>query len=657
MNIKVKDSYKTIIISIIINSCMIGCCNNTEILSREDILKINPKLQKVLDYYAHDEQKLCAAKFLIDNLPYHEGVIFTDLEPQKLAYRLLGSGKFTQFQVRDSIKRRYGYWGVKDPYFQSDIYINPDYLINNIDWAFKVWREQPWGKNVNFKQFCEFVLPYRIGNEELIPWRERIYNQFQPIIDALPNDSNKQRPTYIVTVLLEYLLKEPFYFTGEISSEIRIGPTIVDTRGGSCLDLADMLVYICRALGVPCGIDHMPMRGDNNAPHYVNFIDDINGQSFYFSINYRLPKIFHCELIRDVFGKMYRHTFSLNKELTKETFSYHDVIYPTFRYPCFKDVTSLYTKKCWDLKIPNSDLRNEDPNEINNLYYLCMSNRMSWIPVDFAKIDKDSLLFEDCIGGVTYCIGKYDVNWNELTMVCDPFFVEKDSCIIRFYTPAEETEDIVIFSKFGMIVEPYIWSVIDGVFEGSNDSDFIIVDTLYQIPKAPERLRTQVKINNPKKYKYLRYKGKDGSYCNISEVEFYSIDNPQTPLPGEVIGPDEGKNGHHSYFKVYDGKIHTSYSHPQANGGWAGIVLDNFTQIDRIVYTPRNRDNFVREGDVYELLGYVNGDWFSYGIQTAKSDSLLYKGIPKKSLLLLRNHSRGVAERIFEYKNGRQVFR
>ncbi len=638
---------------------IIGCHEHSEsFVSRDEILKMNPALQKVLDYYKNDEEKLCAAEFLIDNLPYHEGVVCTDLEPQKLAYQLFGSGKYTQFQSRDSVERRYGYWGVKNPRFQSDIYINPDYLIENIDWAFKVWREQPWGKNVSFEQFCEYILPYRVGNEELVPWREKIYNQFQPIIDALPNDSNKQKPTYIVTALLDTLIKEPFYFTGEISSEIRIGPSIVETRGGSCLDLADMMVYICRALGVPCGIDQMPMRGDNNAPHYVNFMEDTDGSSYYFSIHYRIPRIFHCALIRDVFGKMYRHTFGVNKEMVMEMNCPKEALFPTFRYPCFKDVTRLYTRKgCWNLKVPTNKIWGEEDTKHKDLFYLCMSNRMSWAPVDVAKIDGDTLMFDECLGGITYCVGKYDAEWDELTMVSDPFFVEKDSFRINYLTPSQETEDVTLLSKFGMVVEPFIWRMKDGVFEGSNTPDFKKVDTLYRIPVAPERLCTQIGINNPNRYRYLRYRGTDGSYCNVSEVAFYSVTNPDTPLSGKVIGPKEGEKGLRSYFNVYDGKTDTSYDHPKPNGGWAGIALDTPTQIGKIVYTPRNRDNFVRQGDTYELLAFVDGDWVSYGVQTAVSDSMLYTNVSKHTLLLLRNHSRGVAERIFEYKDGKQVYR
>ena len=639
---------------------LFSCTDHSDIyLSRDRILEMNPGLQRVLDHCRGDEEKMRAAEFLIDNLPYHKGISYTNLASNKLAYELFGSGEYTQFESRDSAANRYGYWGVKNPMFQSDIYINPDFLIDNIDWAFKVWREQPWGKNVDFEQFCEYILPYRLGNEEIYPWREQIYTKFQPIIDAIPNDSNKQHPPYIVSVLLDSLLKEPFYFTGEISSEIRVGPSIVETRGGSCLDLSDMMAYICRALGIPCGIDFMPMRGDNNAPHSINFVEDIDGKCYYFSILYRMGRVFHCGLIRDVYGKMYRQTFSVNKEMVKQMDTPLKDIHPSFRYPCIKDVTSIYAnKKCWNLKLARNKIL-PDYKDIadDKLLYLCMSNRYSWEVVDFGKFRNDTLTFNECHGGVTYCIGQYDSQWGGLTMITNPFWVEKDSLHLKFFTPEEETEDVTLLNKFGMVTEFFIWRMTDGIFEGSNNPDFKNADTLYQIPVAPQRLCTRVQINNPKKYKYLRYKGKEGSYCDVSEVGFYSVDNLDQPLAGKIIGPVEGSKGDHSYFNVFDKKTDTSYNHPTPDGGWAGIALDTPVQIGKIMYTPRNRDNFVRKGDTYELFVFKSGAWLSHGIQTSQSDSLLYHDVPKNALLLLRNHTRGVAERIFEYENGKQVYK
>lgn len=61
--------------------------------------------------------------------------------------------------------------------------VDSAYLVKNIDYAFKVWKEQPWGKSIVFSDFCEYILPYRIGDETLTDWREDIYNKYNPLLD------------------------------------------------------------------------------------------------------------------------------------------------------------------------------------------------------------------------------------------------------------------------------------------------------------------------------------------------------------------------------------------------------------------------------------------------------------------------------------------
>lgn len=87
-----------------------------------------------------------------------------------------------------------------------------------------------------------------------------------------------------------------------------------------------------------------------------------------------------------------------------------------------------------------------------------------------------------------------------------------------------------------------------------------------------------------------------------------------------------------------------------------GLDAGKEVQVDRIVYTPRNRDNYIRPGDTFELF-YCDGDWKSAGMMIATTDSLVYRNISKDVLLLLRNHTRGVDERIFVYENGTQAWK
>lgn len=109
------------------------------------------------------------------------------------------------------------------------------------------------------------------------------------------------------------------------------------------------------------------------------------------------------------------------------------------------------------------------------------------------------------------------------------------------------------------------------------------------------------------------------------------------------------------YPNVFDGDPNTSFDYMYADTGWAGMNFGKPQKVSKAIYTPRNDVNFVYKGDVYELFYWGAGKWNTIGRQTATSDSLIYSA-PQNALLFLKNHTTGVDERIFEYRNGRQRF-
>ena len=128
------------------------------------------ELEKVLYRYQKDPTdslKYKAACFLIENIPFYTYSDGEQLENYKSYYTWLKKSKGkTPQQVVDSIKKIYG--PMKEPGKKRDIMeIDSAYLCHNIEWAFKVWQEQPWGKNISFETFCEYLLPYRIDDEPL----------------------------------------------------------------------------------------------------------------------------------------------------------------------------------------------------------------------------------------------------------------------------------------------------------------------------------------------------------------------------------------------------------------------------------------------------------------------------------------------------------
>jgi len=108
---------------------------------------------------------------------------------------------------------------------------------------------------------------------------------------------------------------------------------------------------------------------------------------------------------------------------------------------------------------------------------------------------------------------------------------------------------------------------------------------------------------------------------------------------------------------AFDGDALTNYCRWGKEYVWVGLEFDTPKRIEKIVYLPRNDDNCIRNGELYDLF-YWNNKWESLGQQTGSSETykLTYKNAPTHALFLLHNLTKGTEERIFTYENGRQVW-
>ena len=140
------------------------------------------ELEKVLRHYKDDTLKYRAACFLIENMPYHSYKEGKALEQYRKYFSLYSEGDYKPQQLVDSLKQADGAFSESLLVRKRDIEeADSAFLVYHIDWAFKVWREQPWGKNVSFDDFCEYILPYRVGDEPLAKWRDALYAEYNPI--------------------------------------------------------------------------------------------------------------------------------------------------------------------------------------------------------------------------------------------------------------------------------------------------------------------------------------------------------------------------------------------------------------------------------------------------------------------------------------------
>ena len=620
------------------------------------------ELEKVLCHYQKnpaDSLKYKAACFLIENMPFYTYSYGEQLENYKSYYAWLKvrKGKTAQ-QVADSVKKVFG--PMKEPQKKRDIMeIDSAYLCHNIDWAFKVWQEQPWGKNISFEIFCEYLLPYRIGDEPLAYWRETYYKKYNSLLDSLrmSDTLDKEDPLVAARYLMARLPDKKTFFTSIAPFSFgHIGPEFVQYQSGSCRELTDFAVYLFRALGIPSAIDYLPVRGDGNASHFWVMLWDKNGEGYISDFMKNLIRVRKCSLYqKEGAAKIYRNTFSANRDLHKQMAQYGEEVYSFWRIPKFEDVTSDYAYSYQkELVIPLEKQYKDERS--GRIAYLCASNRDRWIPIDWTVYDASRLAFRYVRNGSVMRVATYEDG--TLCFLTDPFYLDKETNFPHYYSIGKKTQDMVLYAKFNLKEENSFRNrMIGGIFTGSNRSDFSDEDTLFIIQGIPNRLNTTVKSWSDKGYRYLRYFGPPKGACNVAEVAFYEKDDT-VALSGKIIGTPGcyQHDGTHEYTNVFDGKTWTSFDYSKPTGGWAGLDLGREVKVDRIVYTPRNRDNYVRPGDVYELF-YCDKDWKSAGKIKATADSLVFRDIPENALLFLRNHTRGKDERIFIYENGSQLWK
>jgi len=90
-----------------------------------------------------------------------------------------------------------------------------------------------------------------------------------------------------------------------------------------------------------------------------------------------------------------------------------------------------------------------------------------------------------------------------------------------------------------------------GVFEGSvNGSSYANIHTIGATPSGT----TAVAINGTQAYRYLRYRGPDGSYCNVAEIEFYTaVSNTFPTTPTNLVFGVSGTNLNLAWPSIYSG--------------------------------------------------------------------------------------------------------
>jgi len=631
-----------------------GCASYPDSLKSNFKLagKNKSELKKVIRHYSvhrADSLKRKAAIFLIENMDAHtsyvckswddfQGELDTFYKNEDRPTELINGFKALHAKYTD---------GLQNITYVSDLQtVSVQFLIANIDQAFQTWKS-PYCNYLNFADFCEYILPYRVATEPISDWRAELNKQFIPNLYALlkeRKDSISARS--ICNGLKTYPYGTTIFFPPDMPDfNVHM---LASMRLGSCYYYSVQAVLAARSLGVPVALDNTPQWANRSVGHAWNALISPGNKPLDFGIGDWVELGKHVEAPDRIAPKIYRNTFA--KQLSSLAMVHGiEEIPSALQSPCFKDVTKEYYETT-DVPVK---LLIAAPGK-NKFAYLSVFDNQDWVPVAWTSIVQNRLLFQNINRGIV-CLPSYYYQ-DRVIPAAYPVLLQKDGTITTLKPDLKKRETVTLKRKYQDKMSSWLgYAMLGSKFQVSNDSSFKDAVEIYKITVKPEQYYQLADIAPTAGYKYFRYLSAKGTHAEVAEIEVYEPGS-KFKLLGRPIGNKTPATGL-TRMNAFDGNTLTNYSTQEADSAWIGLAFDTPKSIHRIVYLPRNDDNCIDNNEQYELF-YWDHKWASLGKQTGTNETyrLVYSNVPTNALLLLRNLTKGKEERIFTYEKGEQVW-
>ncbi len=523
--------------------------------------------------------------------------------------------------------------------------IAASYLEKRIEDAFSV-RDSRWARDLSFEDFCEYVLPYRVGNELLEDWVDDYRSTFGYALDSLSNDEMVTLEDFCGAVTA--LFSEPHRnYTNYPPGKPSPAPSSLKRiAGGTCEDYLGLFTYLGRSYGIPVATDYTPQWANHSKNHSWCGIPS-GGSTYHYSVGEPLflarEKPFSFKL-----AKAYRKMNSEQKESLGARVS-PEKLPPTLRSSRIMDVSSEY------MPVTDVSLSGLFREGRSKYVFLCCFDDKDWVAVSGEKRKGAKVTVPDMGYPAVYLPAYYTDG--VLVPAHYPVLVDSLAAQHVLKPDAGRLRTVCLKRTFMELrARQFADKMKGGRFELSNDANFKEA----RIIALPDSIgyNFQTLAIGGDRYRYVRYVPNAGTTGDIAEMEVYGIDSPYTKIKGKTIGNYLCADTQHPMSNVLDGDALTYATCTKSQSdAWTGIDLGKPTAVDKVCFLPRSDDNFIRGGEEYELC-YWDGRWVSLGRQAGDrwSQELIFDNVPDNALLLLHNLTCGKEERIFTYENGRQIW-
>lgn len=373
--------------------------------------KNRPQLEKAIVYFKNDPQKLQAIYFLVANMDIHYSADFfwADTTGKRIPFDEKNYTDFNEaVKAFDNVKGNYKGIHPQAFYYKDIDTIKAEYLIDNVERAFKYWKT-PRLKNLPFKDFCEYILPYRVSIEPLQNWRKIYEDKYVWVNDSAKGKTIEQTLHYFANDERRWFIN-----TWEVQERREplpcLGPLQLLSRAkGDCNDIAGLEVYALRSQGYPAALDMVPFWATSAGTHFFNNTFDEQLKPLPFDVSSNEVKI--NSFAREP-SKVIRETYSI-QPTALAAFTPQEDIPPGFmQKPNYIDVTPAH----WETKAVTCPVTK--PPLPSGLAYACVFSGGKWQPTWWGKVQDNGVTFTDMCKGVVY-LPVYYKN-NRLIFAGDP---------------------------------------------------------------------------------------------------------------------------------------------------------------------------------------------------------------------------------------------
>lgn len=625
-------------------------CMATSIVAQNSIETLKNNVTRHLEK-ENNLDKIAMGNFILNNISFHysydgnninrycstiENINKTYNYPECISKFQVELTKLEN-PMRDAVKR------------PDTDFLNDTAIIELIDETYNIWKNGMWSKHLSIEDVCEYLLPYKVGEEKPVNFRKELRAKYFPKSSIFFHSEDQIHQNYFAVCRINDELKRLKFHNRSIpksaSIELPIN-TLYNIKMGECYDYAKFTTYVMRSCGVPVSVDFTPQWPDRSGKHHWNVLFANSGKRLPFMGCESNPG--SLEKYGRKMAKVYRITYAYQyNSLLEKNKVYKELIPASLASPFYIDVSEEYfVGKDVHFRIPQKQYR-------NHFIYLSVFDNCKWVPVDYAEVTNENVSFYKMGTDIVYM----PVYWTKTGTIPigSPFILLSDGTKKTLNANHKVRQNITLHRKYPQTNKSARFRdlIKGGRFEMSNTADFKDAVCVHNIKSVKWSGYDSVNVSVDKKYRYCRYVSPAGGKCNIAEIAFYN-DNGKINIHNVIAKGESLDNTKPS--NVFDGNELSYYISSTAENGWIGADFGNPVNIKEIRWISRNDDNDIVPGQIYELKYFENGQEKTAGIKKATSSSITFTDVPTETLYILHNLNKGTEERIFTYDKDKIVW-